>query len=175
MIDLHNIKTSKIKADAIAEAVRLLDGITDYTIYAKRLEENKWQEAGYGSAKRSFKKNTILVKFPGLYSAAKYSETEIKREYEQWVGAPSKFRKYLTRTYGMIGLVLIQDLVILGRCGSIDCNGTWLINEFPIADFYGNHGHTKKGNVKIFDWVYRRAQLAHLQEDDTLNREKIYG
>ena len=173
-------KPSKKKSEAILEAITFWNGCRSivpdedgsyhkpnqsYEAFAEKLKEAGWKnisDANCGSFKQCFSKNNIAVKFP-RYSNS-YSRNEIEREYEQWNQASSKFRKHLTRTYCLLDLVLIQDKVLIFcRDNKTKCNLLDIAKEFPIADHGHNHGHSKRGRVKFFDWVYNRT-VDHLND-----------
>lgn len=150
--ECRHLSLEKRDDDSIYEAAEA------YSTFASKLREAGWQSSTLvGGFKQSYIKNNIVVKFP-RYSA-NYSRGEILREYEQWAKAPHKFKKHLPRTYCILDLVLIQDYVMVS-CkdlkGSI-CNSYNLSQEFKLSDYAHNHGHSKRGIVKFFDWVYNRT------------------
>lgn len=166
---------SKKKSRAILEAITLwgscrtlsFNGDYDkpspaYISFSEKLSAAGWKRvAGFadGSFKQSYTKNNIVVKFPKFSES--YSGGEIRREYEQWLCAPNKFRIYLPKTYCMLDSVLIQDRV-LNSCDEFRKHGKAcyiksLGDQFKLADYVHNHGHSKRGEVKFFDWVYNRT------------------
>jgi hypothetical protein len=169
--DIRKLKwqaRSNIKFRTIIEALKIYYGHKDE--FGTVLKSRGWEDLGFGYYKRCMAKNSIVVKFPKeLYYDQCLDERkkEIAREYDQWINPPSiDFRKYLPRTYVLIdGIFLIQDRV-LGKCiydPNYGYNVCTCLSEveslaatYDLQDYYQNHGHTLKGNIKFFDSVWNR-------------------
>jgi len=108
-----------------------------------------------GSFKNCLWKKSIVVKFGKNGNNC----DELTREYEQYLILPQKCRKHLPRSYILENGLLIQDRVLVkckeeyGVCVTYDIRKQF---ENRLQDYHHNHGHSKKGTVKFFDWVYRR-------------------
>ena len=166
---------SNIKFEVIVEALKVYYNHRDKwdpIFYSAALKSREWENIGAGLYKECFAKGSIVVKFPRGSYYAEYADErrkELAREYDQWFNPPSpEFRKYLPRSYALIDeTILIQDRV-LGKCvrefnidrGYETCNQISKVEAlaatYMLQDYYQNHGHTLKGNIKFFDSVWGR-------------------
>jgi hypothetical protein len=161
---------SKVKFSAIIEAVEIygnqrINWYPDF--FQSSMESRGWEYIGSGLYKICMAKNSIVIKFPRI-SMGEEALKELAREYDQWMNPPRDLRKYLPRTYALMdGRIIIQDKV-LQKCiirfnverGYETCSRQSEVNDiasrYHLQDFYQNHGHTSKGNVKFFDSVWDR-------------------
>lgn len=173
------MKVGRRKSDAIREAIMLWGECrnlkTDsegravskaYSTYSKKLLDAGWKDSSDGCAsfKQCYSKNNIVVKFPKRTSID--SRNEIGREYEQWIKAPAKFRKHLPTVHCLLDLVMIQDkITVMCHINKTRCELGDLAVKFPLNDHGHNHGHSRSGTVKFFDWVYNRS-YDHLNNPD---------
>lgn len=160
---------SRIKFDTILEALELVKYIGHPNLDNGQFKG--WKYVGEGMYKTCFFKNSIVIKFPNQVHRHPGSNIEILREYDQWKNPPdAQFKKYLTSTYALVNeQVLIQDRVLYPcdkvfntHTGLMECTKhkeLWnLSTHYNLQDFQNNHGHTKQGNIKFFDSVWRRAR-----------------
>lgn len=153
---------SKCKRSAIQEAViewkkaKNKNTVTGREDFQAHMKSYGWEHIGSGGYKVCLSKSTIILKY-ARNPNCKASIREVEREFEQWECLPSKFRRHLAKTYILANGMLVQDKV-LQRCSDIPCiEFDKLIKEYPnIKDAWGNHGHSLRGKLKFFDWVYNR-------------------
>lgn len=157
-------KISKIKRVAIEEAIKIWNATKTETwegreLFGKKIQKLGWSYCCTNAAyKTCYKKGSIVVKFarhPGRTDA----HNEVEREFQQWKLVPSKFRRHLPKVHAFVDGMLIQDMV-LKYCGSSGCcpKAGAVAKEFGCLEDWGhNHGHSRKGTVKFFDWVYNRT------------------
>jgi hypothetical protein len=82
---------------------------------------------------------------------------ELHREREQYKVDPS-FKKYLAKMYFYNRVVLVQEKVNPCKCKGFWCSSAErLADKYPISDYEHNHGLDQHGNIKFFDWVYKRT------------------
>ena len=159
IMNLNNV--SKIKRELIFQAIEIWDQVSyDRSKFFTEMRKNNWSRntSFYdGSYKTCLWKRSIVVKYAAEPNCRE-STCEIEREFEQYTSVPSKLKRYFTRSYIYYNGILIQDKV-LKQC-TCDCNLSEISREFnnQIWDYKWNHGHSNKGTVKFFDWVYRRAK-----------------
>lgn len=176
-------KVTKVKRRAIEEALfvwtskdRKTDGGRK-DFYAE-MEKLGWKETGYGSYKCCLCKESIAIKYSKNVNHEE-SNWEVKREFEQFQRATNKFKRYLPVVYAFVDGLLIQDKVLVKCNYGANCKEAQKIaNKFPVLDYGHNHGHSIKGVVKFFDWVYNRQwSLVYAKGDkdffDGLKKDQI--
>ncbi|MHA2280170.1 MAG: hypothetical protein ACXAC5_04760 [Promethearchaeota archaeon] len=130
--------------------------------YLTAMIEFGWSDSNlhnrYGSYKTCIWKNSIIAKYVKPDNCyGEEAHKEIKREFEQYHAVPYKLRKYFARSYILENGLLIQDRVLVECSDKHNC--TKDINKIfnnKLGDHVANHGHSKKGTIKFFDWVYKR-------------------
>ncbi|KKL99800.1 hypothetical protein LCGC14_1810800 [marine sediment metagenome] len=160
MLELKSV--SKCKRDAIQEAIIESEKIknkkssVELEDFEARMTKCGWEHIGKGGFKTCLSKGTIILKYAS-YPDSNKSIGEVNREFEQWKNTPSKFKRHLTKTYALINGTLIQDRV-LQKCGKFCSELNKVITEHPnLMDARQNHGHSLRGKLKFFDWVYNRT------------------
>jgi hypothetical protein len=158
---------SKIKKKLILEALRewkkALKSRKHERVFAKNMLNKGWSHTGGGDYKVCLVKESIAVKFAKEFCDYTGSDLEVQREWEQWQCSPWGLKKHLPYNYMLYKGLLIQDRV-LNKCtkGYWKCKDLQKLNkEFDIHDTGHNHGHSTRGKVKFFDWVYRRRDPYH--------------
>lgn len=104
-------------------------------------------------------KDSIIAKYAKLPNNDE-SINEMDREFQQWKLAPWQFRKHLPIVYSFYKGLMIQDRVLVKCHKNEYCKDVIEIYEIFLPHLYDyghNHGHTIKGTVKFFDWVYNRT------------------
>lgn len=157
-------KTSKVKATAIREAIRVWTNADTNTCQGRREFSRKiiklgWKRVDSNAAfKACYFKNSIVVKFARNPESTE-SSNEVTREVQQWKMVPRKFKKYIPRIHAYVNGLIVQDRVMVECESYTKCKRAKNIaKEFNyLNDWAHNHGHSKKGTVKFFDWVYRRS------------------
>jgi len=172
---LRRLARSKIKFDTIKEVLVIYNEYKENWspgYFASILNDNGWEHIGDGLYKECWGKNSIVVKFSREIYHQKNSDEatkELAREYDQYFNPEcSGLRKYLPKIYAFIdNTILIQDR-ILGKCisdfniqrGYKTCTRISEVEKIAVTynlqDYYQNHGHTSKGNIKFFDSVWFR-------------------
>lgn len=160
-MDLTRI--SKVKRDAITEALQVWNMQSRNTFSARKnftrqMKERGWNYIGSGCYKICLAKGSIVAKYLETSLNVPEFQNEIKKEVDQWNMAPSKFKKYLPRIYSFDKGLIVQDKVLV-KCNEGYCAGLHEITQkFPdrLYDYHNNHGHTLRGTVKFYDWVYNR-------------------
>ena len=166
---MQSIKSvSKLKQDLILQALASWEKNKGRrSNFLKEMKDSGWSSNiihCHGSFKECLWKGSIIAKYSRNNSL--HTLAEVKREYEQYASVPEKLRKHFPKTYIFINGLLIQDRVLL-KCGehkSKPCNVGSIVNKFKfnsayttLYDYAHNHGHSRTGTVKFFDWVYRRV------------------
>jgi hypothetical protein len=153
---------SKVKHRNIIEALKVWNKKPRNTnrareSYIREMEKLGWAAGGWGSYKKSLIKDSIVVKFAAYPNKAD-CVNEVQREFEQWKLVPREFKKHLPRLYVFQKGLLVQDRVMHYCLNGWACKCEEGIRSlFPVRDGQQNHGHTLKGTVKYFDWVYKRS------------------
>jgi hypothetical protein len=158
-----DFKTSKIKATAIKEAVEAWSSSNTSTCkgrckFGEKIIKLGWKKICSDAAFKScYFKDSIIIKFarnPGDINSC----NEVTREVQQWKMAPRNFKKHIPKIYTYIDGLIVQDRVMLECESYVKCKKARdVANKFNyLSDWKHNHGHSKKGTVKFFDWVYRR-------------------
>lgn len=160
MLELKSV--SKCKRDAIQEAIVELGKTKNKKSSAELgdfeacMIKRGWEHIGKGGFKTCLSKGTIILKYASDPDNKK-SIGEVNREFEQWKNTPNKFKRHLAKTYALINGTLIQDRV-LQKCGKYCSELNRIIMEYPnLMDTRQNHGHSLRGKLKFFDWVYNRT------------------
>jgi hypothetical protein len=113
-----------------------------------------------GAYKTCLWKNSIVAKYVQPNNPyGREAHREIRREFEQYHAVPYKLKKYFPRSYILENGLLIQDRVLVECCDPYNCMFSNNINKIfdnKLEDYVANHGHSRKGTIKFFDWVYKR-------------------
>jgi hypothetical protein len=152
---------SKCKRLAIQEAItewekaKNKETIEGRQGFKARMINRGWKWVGTGAYKACLSKSTIILKY-AINPDNSEAINEVNREFEQWKYTSNKFKKHLARTYTLIDGMLVQDKV-LQKCGNFCDELNTLSKEYPnLGDAWTNHGHSLRGKLKFFDWVYNR-------------------
>lgn len=164
MYPINNV--SKVKQELVLQVITLWEKLEgDKAKFDKEMKDLGWSTNvvhSHGSFKKCFWKGSIVAKYAN--NDYEPNLAEVKREYEQFHSVPKHLQKYFPRVYAFVNGLLIQDRVLL-KCGELQnlnppqkCTLSEVYKEFDhrLDDYGHNHGHSKAGTVKFFDWVYKR-------------------
>lgn len=160
-MELNLKHVSKVKQQLIHEALRVWTKHwhkADRTPFITEMKQLGWSDYmthGHGSFKTVVWKGSIVAKF--IYADGRpEADAEIEREWEQFRTAPKKLKRHLPKSYCFKNGLLIQDRVLLKCADVVGCNNVNIGMDLGLQDYGHNHGHSKAGTVKYFDWVWRR-------------------
>lgn len=129
--------------------------VRSFVIY---LKSKGWRRLNGGIYKGCLYNGDVVIKVPKPYLNLYDFENaifEIGREQEQY--KIKGFTKYLPRLYMKNRIILVQEKLNRCKCGGFGCKpSSKIANEFPLYDWEHNHGIDANGNIKFFDWVYKR-------------------
>lgn len=154
----------------------------DTDIFLDTLLDLGWEDSilyHEGSFKTCIWKKSIVAKF--AKSDSSDDRLEVEREYEQYQTIPWELRKYFARSYVMSNGLLIQDRVLVQCMDRDKCNMNDILSKFDyqLCDYTHNHGHSRKGTIKFFDWVFKRRSIWMDDSDEPLvdnnEKEKLKG
>lgn len=156
------LSISKIKRKNIKEAVKEWNreerktSISRVNFYGSMMKFG-WNKTSVGGYKSCIVKDSIAIKW-ATDAHCFESINEVNRELEQWELTDYKFKRYLPIIYIIHKGLIIQDRVLVKCHEDIHCKSAKEIaKKFGLVDYGHNHGHTIKGTVKFFDWVYNRS------------------
>lgn len=128
--------------------------------FANEMRKFGWELIGSNACfKLCVAKDSIIAKYardPNYDD----SNNEINREFQQSKLTPWQFKRHLPITYLFHKGLMIQDRVLVKCSKGVYCPKVIKVrNKFSphLHDYGHNHGHTIKGTVKFFDWVYNRS------------------
>lgn len=120
------------------------------------LRSKGWRRFNGGVYKLCLHNENLVVKMPNpKYYGDDFNDAkiEIRREWEQ-----SKIiKRYVPTIFLYDDIIMIQEKLKACKCRGWGCEEAQIIaDRYGLDDWSHNHGTDKDGNIKFFDWVYRR-------------------